>query len=279
MKKLILPILLLSLSAGVFAQVRQGADSTAGRRPGLPGTGAQRALPRAYKSVITDKAFTRIGLFKVHRVDDHYFFEIPDSLLGREMLVVARIARAGAEVRSADGYAGDQIGSTVIRFEKGPGNRIFLRKISYSTYSPDSTKAMYQAVQRSNIQAIAAAFNIAAYSPEKDGSVIDVSDYVNGDNEIFFFGSPFAKQRWRMGNIFADRSYIDNIRTFKTNVEIATVKTYSQTAAQLTGGRGGTPAPVIGGGGNASTGAVTVELNTSIVILPKVPMKPRYFDP
>jgi ribosomal protein S18 acetylase RimI-like enzyme len=277
MKKLLLPILLISMAAGAFAQGRPGADSTA-RRTGLPGTGAQRAQPRPYKSVITDKAFTRTGLFKVHRVDDHYFFEIPDSLLGREILVVARIAKAGAEVRSADGYAGDQIGSTVVRFEKGPANRIFLRKISYNTYSPDSTKAMYQAVQRSNIQAIAAAFNIAAYSPNKDGSVIDMTDYINSDSEIFFFGSPFAKQRWRMGNLFADRSYIDNIRTFKSNIEIATVKTYSQTAAQQAG-RGGAPTPMAGGGANASSGAVTVELNTSMVILPAVPMQPRYFDP
>ncbi|HWZ16182.1 MAG TPA: zinc-dependent metalloprotease [Mucilaginibacter sp.] len=277
MKKLLLPILFISIAAGAFAQGRPAADSTA-RRTGLPGTGAQRAQPRPYKSVITDKAFTRTGLFKVHRVDDHYFFEIPDSVLGREILVVARIAKAGAEVRSADGYAGDQIGSTVVRFEKGPANRIFLRKISYNTYSPDSTKAMYQAVQRSNIQAIAAAFNIAAYSPNKDGSVIDVTDYINSDSEIFFFGSPFAKQRWRMGNLFADRSYIDNIRSFKNNIEIATVKTYSQTAAQQAG-RGGAPTPTAGGGGNALSGAVTVELNTSMVILPAVPMQPRYFDP
>jgi hypothetical protein len=276
MKKLLLPILFVSMAVGAFAQGRPAADSTA-RRTGLPGTGAQRVQPKPYKSVITDKAFTRTGLFKVHRVDDHYFFEIPDSVLGREILVVARIAKAGAEVRSADGYAGDQIGSTVVRFEKGPANRIFLRKISYNTYSPDSTKAMYQAVQRSNIQAIAAAFNIAAYSPNKDGSVIDVTDYINSDSEIFFFGSPFAKQRWRMGNLFADRSYIDNIRSFKNNIEIATVKTYSQTAAQQAG-RGGAPTPAAGGG-NASSGAVTVELNTSMVILPKVPMQPRYFDP
>src|ERR1700758_1112221 len=129
---------------------------------------------------------------------------------------------------------------------------------------------MYQAVQRSNIQAIAAAFNIAAYSPDKEGSVIDVTDYLNGDSEIFFFSSPQAKQRLRMGNIQADRSYIDNIRSFKTNVEISTVKTYAL-PAQMLPGRAATPAPAVGGG-NASNGSVTVELNTSLLILPKVPM-------
>jgi hypothetical protein len=278
MKKLILPILLTSLALGASAQGR--TDST--RRTALPGgfagiPAATRAQPKPYKTVITDKAISRSGLFKTHKVDDKYYFEIGDSVLNREILVVSRIARAGAEVRAADGYAGDQIGSSVIKFEKGPNNRIFLRKISYSTYSPDSTKSMYNAVQRSNIYAIAAAFNVAAYSPDSKGSVIDITDYANGDNEIFFFSSPQAKQRWRMGSLLTDRSYIENIRSFKGNVEISTVKTYGLLPAASPFGRNATPAPSIGGG--AANGSVTVELNTSLVILPKVPMQARYFDP
>jgi hypothetical protein len=273
------------LASAAFAQGRQ-QDSTGngGRRAALPGgfagTTAARAVPKPYKSVITDKAISHKGLFKTHKVDDHYYFEIGDSVLNREILVVNRIAKAGAEVRAADGYAGDQIGSCVIRFEKGPNNRIFMRKISYSTYSPDSTKSMYNAVQRSNIQAIAAAFNIAAYSPDSKGSVIDMTDYINSDNDIFYFSSPTAKQRLRLGTQLADRSYIDNVRSFKSNIEISTVKTYTLgAAASPFGARGGAPTPAAGGGAGANNGAVTVELNTSLVILPKVPMQARYFDP
>jgi hypothetical protein len=193
MKKTLLAILFAAATTITLAQGGRTADTTA--RRGNFAVNAPRAQPRPYNSVITDKAVTRTGLFKTHRVDEKYYFEIGDSVLEREILVVSRIAKAGAEVRAADGYAGDQIGSCVIKFEKGPGNRIFLRKISYSTYSPDSTKSMYQAVQRSNIQAIAASFNVAAYSPDKKGAVIDVTDYVNGDNDVFFFGNaqnPFA---------------------------------------------------------------------------------------
>ncbi|MDB5116835.1 MAG: hypothetical protein JWQ79_2327 [Mucilaginibacter sp.] len=283
MKKLFFSVALATLAAGAFAQGRPQQDSTGGRRAAFPGgfagTATTRVAPKPYKTVITDKAITHKGLFKTHKVDDHYFFEIGDSVLNREILVVNRIAKAGAEVRAADGYAGDQIGSCVIRFEKGPGNRIFMRKISYSTYSPDSTKSMYNAVQRSNIQAIAAAFNIAAYSPDNKGSVIDMTDYINSDNDIFYFSSPTAKQRLRLGTQIADRSYIDNVRSFKSNIELSTVKTYSLTAAASPfGARGGTPAPTLGGGA-AGNGSVTVELNSSLVILPKVPMEARYFDP
>jgi hypothetical protein len=268
-----------AVASGALAQSR---PDSAARRTALPGgfagiTTPQRTQPRPYKTVITDKAVSRNGLFKTHKVDDKYYFEIGDSLLKREILVISRIARAGAEVRAADGYAGDQIGTTVISFEKGPNSRIFMRKMSYRTYSPDSTKAMYQAVQRSNIQAIAAAFSIAAISPDSKGSVIDMTDYINGDNEVFFFSSPQIKQRIRLGNLISDRSYIENVRSFTTNVEISTVKTYGLLAAASPFGR--TAAPAAAAGSGAANGSVTVELNTSMVILPKVPMKGRYFDP
>src|SRR5690606_39670496 len=60
--------------------------------------------PRSYRRVIRPDAITRIGLFTVHKVDDKYYFEIPDSLLGNDLLVVTRISRGAAGVRP--GYAG-----------------------------------------------------------------------------------------------------------------------------------------------------------------------------
>lgn len=237
-------------------------------------TAAGKAEPKPYATVITSKATTRKGMITTHRLEDKFFFEIADSILGRDILVVNRISKAGAEVRAASGYAGDQIGSNVIRFEKGPNNRIFMRKISYRTYGPDSTTAMYQSLRNSNIQAIAAAFNIAAFSPDKKGSVIDMTSFINSDNEIFNFSSSSAKTRFRLGSMQSDRSYISGIRSFPMNVEIRTVKTYSLTAASSPFG-GSTPSSMGGG----ASGSSTLELNTSMVILPKVPMKSRYFDP
>lgn len=260
------------------AQTRPTTTSTAAadtsKRASSMMSAAGKAEPKPYASVITKKATTRKGMITTHRLEDKFFFEIADSILGRDILVVNRISKAGAEVRAASGYAGDQIGSSVVRFEKGPNNRIFMRKISYRTYGPDSTTAMYQSLSNSNIQAIAAAFNIAAFSPDKKGSVIDMTTFINSDNEIFNFSSASAKSRFRLGSQQSDRSYISGIRSFPMNVEIRTVKTYSLTAASSPFGGS---APSSGGGG--ATGSSTLELNTSMVILPKVPMKARYFDP
>ncbi|WP_090992664.1 zinc-dependent metalloprotease [Pedobacter insulae] len=276
MKRKLLTIL-LAVGAIAFANAQTrpgGATDSTRRAPGvMPGT-VGRAQPRPYNSVITDKAITRKGMITTHKIEDKYFFEIADTTLGRDILVVSRISKSGADVRAAQGYAGDQIGSSVIRFEKGPNNRIFMRKVSYRTYGPDSTTSMYQSLKNSNIQPIAAAFNIAAYSPDKNGSVIDMTEYINSDNDIFYFSSATAKSRFRLGTQAADRSYILGVRSFPTNVEITAVKTYALTAP--TAGPGGAPSSVRGGAGG---GSATVELNASLVILPKVPMKSRYFDP
>ena len=278
MKQPLLTILLAVATIGFASAqnrpvIERTTTDTTRRAPGTALGSGVKAQPKPYNTVITDKATTRKGMITTHKLDDKFFFEIADTTLGRDILVVSRISKSGADVRAAQGYAGDQIGSSVIRFEKGPSNRIFMRKVSYRTYGPDSTTSMYQSLKNSNIQAIAASFNIAAYTPDKKGSVIDMTDYINSDNDIFYFSSPAAKTRFRLGTQAADRSYVLNVRSFPTNVEITAVKTYSLTAA--TTGIIGAPAGFGGGGGS---GSATVELNASLVILPKVPMKARYFD-
>lgn len=215
--------------------------------------------PRSYRRVIHPDAITRKGLFTVHKVEDKYYFEIPDSLLGNDLLVVTRISRGAAGVRPGySGYAGDQIGSTVIRFEKGPDDNLFLRRVSFGDYSGDSTNSMFDAVVRSNLQPLAASFGISAYTPDRRASVIDVTNYINGDNDVLFF-SPGVKQQMKVGRMLSNMCYIKDIQPYPLNVEIRTIKTYEREAS-------------------ASSSSFTWELNTSILLLPRVPMKKRFAD-
>ncbi|MGZ3938426.1 MAG: zinc-dependent metalloprotease, partial [Flavisolibacter sp.] len=70
-----------------------------------------------------------------------------------------------------------------------------------------------------------------------------------------------------------ETSYVIDAQTFPTNLEIQTAKTYMRTPPALPGTI--TLSPM-----GASTGTpTTFELNSSMILLPKVPMKPRYFDP
>jgi hypothetical protein len=225
--------------------------------------------PKPYKDVITEKAITRKGLFRVHRIEEKWFFEIGDSLLNRDILMVNRIAKAPANTRSGFfGYAGDEINENVIRFEKGPNNKLFLRNISYSVYARDTSGAMYKSVMNSNVQPITVSFDIKAFSPDSTGNVVDVTDVLSGDNDVFFF-SPSVKSVLRLGGIQTDKSYIVDIRPYPINTEIRTVKTYS---------RGSGPAIIGSPQPSAPGGYSTFELNTSMVLLPKTLMRPRYYD-
>lgn len=224
--------------------------------------------PKPFAEVITDKAQADSGLFNIYKLDDRFFFEIPDSLLGRDVLVVNRISKSAAGLRAMMmGFSGDIIGENVIRFEKGPNNRIFLKNISYADVSKDSTQPMFTSVSNSNLQPIVAAFDVKAASKNGKGTVIDLTEYISGDNEILFFDGQI-KNMLKIGGVQPDKSYISDVKSYPMNTEIKTVKTYSKSGGP--GGPGMPPSP----GGNA-----TVELNSSMVLLPAVPMQPRYFDP
>jgi hypothetical protein len=261
-------LLALFVSTAIAAQPK--ADTTKSPAGGPPSIGVRASSgPRPYREVITSKAVTDDGLFAVHKLDDKYFFEIGDSLLGRDILVVNRISKASAGMRNGFfGYAGDQIGQNIIRFEKGPGNKLFIRNISFAEYAKDSTSPMFTAVNNSNVQPIAAAFDIKAFSKDSAGSVIEMTEYINSDNDVLFFNSN-VKATMRIGSQQIDKSYIAGVRAYPLNVEVSAVKTYSRTP----GLAGGVTA------GPAAGGNITVELNSSFVLLPKTPMQPRYFDP
>src|SRR5689334_15213640 len=93
--RILLAITMFCFSAVVMAQQvrpQQPGDSTKSNGPGQRPTSG----PRPYREVITDKAVTKNGFFKVHKVDDKYFFEIPNDLLWRDILVVNRISQTQA---------------------------------------------------------------------------------------------------------------------------------------------------------------------------------------
>ena len=96
----------------------------------------------------------------VHADKDKYYFEIQDSLYGKDLLLVTRISKASAGLRAGFvGYAGDQVNTAVVRFEKGLNGKILLRKVLNVERSADSLGGMYQAVQRSSFMPILAAFD------------------------------------------------------------------------------------------------------------------------
>ena len=73
-----------------------GARAGMAGMPSMAGLGGARQAPKAFKDVITSKAISQKGLFTVHKVEDKYYFEIPNSLMGRQILAVTRYVKVPA---------------------------------------------------------------------------------------------------------------------------------------------------------------------------------------
>ena len=232
----------------------------------LTGAGAVSAI-KPYKDVVPASAKTMKSFITVHVVADRFLFEIPDSMMKQDILIVSRIDRSpeGFVMPLVNiGYAGDEVGKAVIAFEKIPGDKIALRSLVFEELANDTTpNGLSRALSGSTYQSILGTFPVKAVHKETNSTVIDVTDFINGDNGVVSFGIPFIRNF--LANLIADRSYIDNVLAFPGNIEIKAVKTYNMkpSASVL----GGTPPPV------------TYEFNSSLILLPKDLMKPRMADP
>ena len=77
---------------------------------------------------------------------------------------------------------------------------------------------------------IAASFDIKALGKDSTSTVIEMTDYINGDNDILHFNSG-VKSALRFSAVQSDKSYIVGVKSYPINIEIKTVKTYSRGAA------------------------------------------------
>ena len=270
MRKIIAITSLCVLTTGlVNAQrpvpVADTSIAAAGAKKELPA----KTGPKAFKEFINKKAVTQKGVFTVHFQDDKFYFDIQDSLLGRELIAVTRYAKVAGGARK---YGGEQVNEQTIQFEKGPNNRIFMRVVSLISRA-DSTQTIAKAVKNSYLDPIVAAFEVKAYGKDSTSSIIDVTDFFKGDNQAVSLSS-FEKRSFNLSGLASDRSYIETIKSYPINLEVRTVKTYNASAPMPGSPAGGSYIPAA-----ANAGAVTFELNTSILLLPKTPMGRRLFDP
>ena len=233
--------------------------------------------PKPYKKVIDSTAITQKGLIDVHKVAEKYLFEISDSVIGKEIMTITRYSKtpAGGGI-----FGGEEINRQVVRFEKGQNHTIILRSITYVITTPNEDKPITQSVKNSSADPIIGIFDILAYKKDPTGkinmsSVIDMTPTFESDTQIFSLNS-ISKQMLSIQSFQKDKSFIQFVKSFPINTEIRSTKTFSTTAPQISR----TPAPKIGIDFPAGldAGVVTMEINTSFILLPENPMRKRAFD-
>ena len=220
-----------------------------------PPASAQKHELKPYKEVITADAKTQDGVFKVHQVDDKIYWEIPQSLLGRDFLWQTEVAQLPQQL----GFIGQPLGYRVVRFERHD-KKIFMRAPSYAMRS-EGGGPIKEGVDAASLPPIVSSFNIETEGENKS-AVIDVTGVFVFDQFEFAAG-----QRLGAAGIDPNRSYVDRVTAFPTNIETRVFLTLSVMPAGGIGGRGGSRAS-----------SATVLVDSSLVLLPEKPMQGRYGD-
>jgi len=219
------------------------------------GEAAEEGAIQPYGDVITAKAVSDSGLFLVHKIDDSYFYEIPDSMLEKEMLLVSRIARAQNDLA----YGGEKMNTNVVRWQRQNDN-ILLRIVSYVNVASEEDP-IFRAVQNSNFEPIVASFPIQAFNHDSTATVIDVTELFTTDKPFLTFPDGMREQ-YQISGLDDSRTFINWIHSYPQNVEVRHTLSYSA---------GNPPS-------SSSANTVSAEMNQSMVLLPEDPMTPRYFD-
>ena len=210
---------------------------------------------KTFEDIITKDAITDKGLFYIHKVKEKYYYEINDTLFGREMLMVTRIAKTASGL----GFGGGKQNTQVLRWQK-KDNKILLRVVSHNVVASDSLP-VNEAVLNSNFEPILYSFKIESKGIDSTSTLIEVTKLFSED--VKPLGFPQSRRKgYKISSLNSKKSFIESIKSYPENIESRHVKTYNSSSPPS----------------NSSTGTISLEINNSMILLPKVPMKRRYFD-
>ncbi len=248
----LLTLFLLSASSSLFAQDKPADAKTEEKKD-------EKSGGKKYADIITKEAVTDTGFWTVHKVGGKYYFEIPKTLLEREILVVSRIS--GYVKNLSFGGAGmESRPEQVIRWQLFDG-KILLRSVSYNSVASEE-KPVYQSVRNNNFEPIILSFDLSCYNDDSTNVVFEANALFTTDVPMIGPLSDEEKKNFGIGSLDSKRSMIVSAKSFPQNLEVRHILTYS-----------GTKLP-----DNQTTNTLSVEMNQSFILLPERPMAPRYYD-
>lgn len=263
-------VLTLFLSVSLGAAPLAASASTAGigdasrsflffgkKKKKTASTSADSTSSRSDYEKLTDAATVSKGMFNVLKKENEYYFEIPDSLLGRDMLVINKLVRVPSELNDAGVNRGINTSNQMVRFELDKENKKVYVRQSRVLPDVDESTPLARSVHDNYIDPIIASFKVEAHNSDSTTTVVKVTDLFNGRNSSF---SDIFNEISLGTSVSNDLSKIKSVKAFDNNV---------YAIGELT-------TKVVEPGGAVN---VTVEVGTTILLLPEKRMARRYISP
>ena len=257
MKKILLVVLLFQ-SMAVFSQDKKSKKKDAAKteNEAKKDSTASKSNTAAYNDFIKD-AVTKNGLFKIHTIKEKIYFEIPNEVLGKDLLIVNKISSVPAQINNAGINKGMNYESKLIRFYKDEKNNKVWAKTFDPKISVNKKDNIALSVRDNYGESIIEGFEIKTYG--KDSAVVvQVNNVFNGTSKSF---NNLFDNIGMGGSVRTKDSYIEEVKSFPQNVVIK-----SQLTTQVSEGKT-----------TAEKADLTVGTTTNIVLLPE-PMVGRFSD-
>ena len=211
-------ILLMMAAASLMAQEKTPVQTV---KPD-----STKTINKGYRSIVTEKTISKKGLFTIHQTGDNYFFEIPDSLLGRELLLTTWLVKVPG---GSPKFGGEIMNTKTIVFDKYRDNKIGLSVVTTISQS-DTANVISKAVKNSNLNSVSFVYDIKARGAEGRSSVIDVSDLLQKENSLTILSAE-VKSKMGLAAMAPDRSYVKSVASYPINMEIKMLRTYTASPA------------------------------------------------
>ena len=256
MKKVLLAVLLLQ-SMVVFSQDKKTKKKDAAKTENeAKKDSTAKGNTTAYDDFIKG-AVTKDGLFKIHTIKEKIYFEIPNEVLGKDLLIVNKISSVPAQINNAGINKGMNYENKLIRFYKDEKNNKVWAKSFDPQISVNKKDNIARSVRDNYVESIIEGFEIKTYG--KDSAVVvQVNNVFNGTSKSF---NNLFDNIGMGGSVRTKDSYIEEVKSFPQNVVIK-----SQLTTQVSEGKT-----------TAEKADLTVGTTTNIVLLPE-PMVGRFSD-
>ena len=172
------------------------------------------------------KCETVKGLIILHKMDNKIYFELPLSLLGKDMLIGSTVTEI-----TNNGFAnvGEKPHEPMHVMFTRTDSTINLRQVTCAYMSKD--RNLQERIKTSMMPAIIENLAIKAYSPDSTAVVIDMTNFLLSDNEQLNPFSAYAPVTWSGAWIEKEfkrnNSQIAKIKAFDDNVSVQSSLTYS----------------------------------------------------
>jgi hypothetical protein len=237
-------LLLISLIAFSAFAAKKPTDSK--QKPDISVIADSMMTAKSPYAKIIAGAKSMKGMFIVYKKAGSFYFEIPDSLLGRDMLIASRVVNISDNNKISAG----QRRSNPILISFSRRDKLLFMHQPTGTSLADAADPISVSLANNNVLPVVMTFDIAARNAENNASVIDVTKLFSAEVDLVF-----PAGIGNTGRLDTKASQIVDMKAFPQNVEVKSFYNYN-------GGRE----------------PFSVTVGYSFVLLSKEPYRVRYSD-